>query len=162
MWRNESYWFFITFCLFSMLWSKAPLYAQKLGAYVEQFECKVGSRDLKVELLKIGEVDTEEMLIRISGVDDPLNEQIYRYKKVGKNTKERLKEYEYVTYQIPGNGKHTAFKSENEFDEQVFKVYLIAKPEESFQVYPAGSPVNLEPKVIYEEYLRQREMRKKQ
>lgn len=159
MLRNESYWLFITFCLFSFFWYEIPAYSQELGMYVEQFEAKSDSGTFQIELLRIGRKGNGEMLIRISGVDDPLNEQIYKYRKVWENNEERLKTYKYVTVEIPDIDIHSTFQSENEYGDQVFKVYLLNSAHEAISVSPSSHPRNLNPSALYKEYIDQQNRR---
>lgn len=160
MLRNESCRLFITSFLFSFFCCGIPTYSQDLGMYVEQFEGKSESGTFLIELLRIGKEGSGEMLIRISGVDDPLNEQIYKYRKVWENNEERLKTYKYVTNEIPGTEIHTSFQSENEYGDQVFKLYLLNSPDEAIAVAPSTQPKNLNPDTIYAEYIEQKKKRK--
>lgn len=155
--RNKNYWILFICVSIIFLFSLPKGHAQELGKYIEQFEGKNGATPFKVKLLRIGSKDKEEVLIQFSGVDDPLNGKIYRYKKVWLNKEKRFNKYQYVTDQIPGKKEFASVFSDNEYGEQIFKVFLLDNPTKEITIHPKTYQENLDPNFMYEEYLRQRE-----
>lgn len=132
--------------------------AQELGMYIEQYEGQSGTRTFEVKLLRIGEKSNEEVLMKVSGVDDPLNGQIYKYKKEWQSSAKHLEQYIYVTTQVPGKERIATFHA----DKQSFKVYLLDEPMKAISIYPAQYQSNLDPNFMYEQYLQQQEKRAKE
>lgn len=136
-----------------------PATAQELGPYIEQYEGQKGARTFKIKLLRIGPKSNEEVLIQISGVDDPLNGHIYRYKKEWLSSEKRLNRYMYVTTEIADKEKFATFHSDRQYGNQVFKVFLMDDPMEAIYVYPMNYQEDLDPQVMYSQYLQQKQQR---
>jgi hypothetical protein len=135
------------------------LYGQETGKYIEQYEGTIGARTFTVKVLRIGEKENEEVLIQIIGVDDPLDGQIYKYKKEWQSSEKRNNRYIYVTKQIPGKERFAALHSDNNYGRQVFKVFLMDTPMEAIYIYPKAYQENLDPNFMYSQYLQQQEKR---
>lgn len=133
------------------------LYAQETGKYIEQYEGTVGARTFTVKVLRIGDKENEEVLIQISGVDDPLDGHIYKYKKEWQSNDKRSNKYLYVTNQIPGKERFATLHSDNNYGQQVFKVFLIDAPMDAIYIYPKEYQENLDPNFMYGRYLQQQE-----
>ncbi|WP_375577964.1 hypothetical protein ABWH96_13020 [Marivirga tractuosa] len=143
--------------VFGSLFLSTKIQAQELGKYIEQYEGKKGARTFRIKLLRIGEKENEEMLIQISGVDDPLDGKIYKYKKEWQRSEKRFKDYQYVTTQIPGKDRYALFHSNTQYGNQVLKVYLMDDPSEPISIYPSDYQKNLDPLFMYDQYKRQME-----
>lgn len=146
---------FIATTLLGMLIPLFNIQAQEIGKYVEQYEGRLGARTFEIKLLRIGEKSNEDVLIQVSGVDDPIDRYIYKYKKEWQSSEKRLNKYKYATTQIPGKEKFSLFHSDNYYGSQIFKVYLIDNPMEAIEVYPKEYQENLDPNFMYEQYLQQ-------
>jgi hypothetical protein len=146
---------FIAIALLGMLLPLFNIQAQEIGKYVEQYEGRLGARTFKIKLLRIGEKSNEEVLIQVSGVDDPIDGYIYKYKKEWQRSETRLNKYKYATAQIPGKEKFSLFHSDNYYGSQIFKVYLIDNPMEAIDIHPMEYQENLDPNFMYEQYLQQ-------
>lgn len=133
------------------------LNAQEIGKYIEQYEGTVATRAFTVKVLRIGEKANEEVLIQVSGVDDPLDGQIYKYKKEWQSSDKRSNKYLYVTNQIPGKERFATLHSDNNYGQQVFKVFLIDAPMNAIYIYPKEYQENLDPNFMYGRYLQQQE-----
>ena len=132
--------------------------AQEIGPYIEQYESRYGTSAIKIKLLRIGNKTDEEVLIQVLGVEDPLNNLIYKYKKQWKDRDKRVNEYKYVTKQVPGKESFSVFHSESSLGRQVFKIFLSNEPKNAIEIYPASHPKDLDPREMYEQYLEQQEM----
>lgn len=146
--------FFLIVACFGLV---CPASGQKIGRYIEQYEGRQGARTFKIKILRIGEKANEEVLIQISGVDDPLDGQIYKYKKEWQSSEKRLNRYKYVTEQIPGKERFSTLHSENNYGQQVMKVYLIDSPMEATYIYPKEYQEDLDPNFMYGQYQQQQE-----
>lgn len=135
------------------------LHAQETGKYIEQYEGTVGARTFTVKVLRIGDKDNEEVLIQVVGVDDPLDGQIYKYRKEWQSSEKRNNRYLYVTNQIPGKERFATLHSDNNYGRQVFKVFLMDAPMEAIYIYPKAYQENLDPSFMYSQYLQQLEKR---
>ena len=143
--------------IFSSLLILAPsnISAQEIGNYIEQYEGYVGTSVIKVNLLRIGKKSNNEVLIQVTGVDDPIDSLIFKYKREWKQGEKRLHAYEYVTTQIPGNTSFSVFHSDSYLGKQVFYILLTDDPGEAIEIYPTSHPEDLDPKVMYRQYLEQ-------
>ncbi len=56
-------------------------FAQELGSTIKIFYGTTDGQEVKVKILRLGEFSQEEFLIQVSGVDDPINNHIYKYKR---------------------------------------------------------------------------------
>lgn len=131
--------------------------AQEIGKYIEQYEGTSGTRTFTVKVLRIGEKANEEVLIQISGVDDPLDGHIYKYKKEWQSSDKRSNKYLYVTDQIPNKKRFATLHSDNNYGHQVFKVFLIDAPMDPIYIYPKEYQENLDPNFMHGRYLQQQE-----
>lgn len=131
--------------------------AQETGKYIEQYEGTVGARTFSVKVLRIGDKENEEVLIQITGVDDPLDGRIYKYKKEWQSSDKRSNKYLYVTNQIPGKERFSTLHSDNNYGRQIFKVFLMDAPMEAIYIYPKAYQDNLDPNFMYGQYLQQQE-----
>ena len=146
----------ILFICFSLLiLAPSNISAQEIGNYVEQYEGHTGTKLIKVNLLRIGKKSNNEVLIRVTGVDDPIDSLIFKYKKKWKQLEKRLHSYEYVTTQIPGDTSFSVFHSDSYLGKQVFYILLPNDPDEAIEIYPTSHPEDLDPKVMYRQYLEQ-------
>jgi hypothetical protein len=143
--------------LFSSAFLSKEIQAQELGKYIEQYEGRKGARTFRVKLLRIGEKENEEVLIQISGVDDPISGKIYKYKKEWQRSEKRFKNYQYVTTQIPDKERFATLHSNTQYGQQVLKVYLMDDPSEAISIYPTDYQKNLDPLFMYDQYKRQME-----
>lgn len=146
--------------LIGSYFQSTEIQAQELGQYIEQYEGRKGARTFRIKLLRIGEKENEEMLIQISGVDDPLNGKIYKYKKEWQRSEKRFKNYQYVTNQIPEKDRYALFHSNTQYGSQVLKIYLMDDPSEAISIYPSEYQKNLDPLFMYDQYKRQMEEEK--
>lgn len=129
--------------------------AQEIGDYIEQFEGRIGGHSFKIKLLRIGEKTDEEVLIQVSGVDDPVDGFIYKCKKEWKNREKSLNKYRYATTQIPGKEKFNLFHSDSFYGRQLFAIYLTNAPRKAIEVYPTTQQEDLDPLAMYRQYLDQ-------
>ncbi|RAW02218.1 hypothetical protein [Pseudochryseolinea flava] len=133
-----------------------PLFAQEVGTKIEIFYGNFEGKDVRVKILRVNEVEKEEFLIQVSGVDDPINNIIYKYKKEWQNADKRLNRYLYATRDIPGHAHYALFHSENT-NHQVYKVFLINMPMKPILVEPSGYDENLDPVFMYNQYIDQQQ-----
>ncbi len=146
---------FVFTASFSLLLFCANATAQEIGYYIEQYEGHFNGKIIKVKILRIGEKLNEEVLIQLSGVDDPVDSLIYKYKKLWKNSEKRFNEYAYVTRQIPGLEKFSLFHSESRSGTQVFTIYLTNRPDIPIEIYPTIQQEDLDPENMFDRYLEQ-------
>ena len=136
--------------------------AQEIGKYIEQFEGQFGARTFKIKVLRIGEKSNEEVLIQVSGVDDPIDGHIYKYKKEWQSSEKRFNKYKYATTQVPDKEKFSLLHSDDYYGSQIFKVYLLDTPMEAIEIYPMAYQEDLDPNFMYQQYLtQQKELNKK-
>ncbi|WKK74458.2 hypothetical protein QYS49_22345 [Marivirga salinae] len=159
--KNQMYLMLFFSVLIGSLFHSVEIKAQELGKYIEQYEGRKGARTFRVKLLRIGEKENEEVLIQISGVDDPISGKIYKYKKEWQRSEKRFKNYQYVTTQIPDKERFATLHSNTQYGSQVLKVYLIDNPSEAISIYPTEYQKNLDPLFMYDQYKRQMEEVKK-
>ena len=129
--------------------------AQELGKYIEQYEGQIGAHTFTVKILRFGEKSNEEILLQVSGVDDPLDGKIYKYKKEWQSSEKRFNKYKYVTTQVPGKERFSTFHSDTSYGSQVFKIYLVDSPMDAIEIYPSSYQENLDPNFMYEQYIQQ-------
>jgi len=160
--KNQMYLMIFFSMLFAGLFLSTEIKAQELGKYIEQYEGKKGARTFRIKLLRIGKKENEEMLIQVSGVDDPLDGKIYKYKKEWQRSEKRFKDYHYVTSQIPEKERYALFHSNTQYGSQVLKVYLMDDPSGAISIYPSDYQRNLDPLFMYDQYKRQMEKQEKE
>lgn len=129
--------------------------AQEIGKYIEQFEGQFGTTTFKIKVLRIGEKSNEEVLIQVSGVDDPIDGKIYKYKKEWQSSEKRFKKYQYMTTQVPDKEKFSLLHSDSYYGSQIFKVYLLDMPMEAIEIYPMAYQEDLDPNFMYQQYITQ-------
>ena len=145
----------IVICFSLLIWPFSSLSAQEIGKYIEQYEGHIGTKPIKINLLRIGKKANNEVLIQVKGVDDPIDSLIFKYKREWKEGEKRLDAYEYVTNQIPGHNSFSVFHSDSYLGKQVFYIILTNDPGEAIEIYPTSRPEDLDPKLMYRQYLEQ-------
>jgi hypothetical protein len=135
--------------------------AQELGKNIEQYEGRLGAAVIRVNILRIGDKANEEVLIKVTGADDPINGHIYKYKKEWQNSEKRFNLYKYVTTEIPGRERFSTLHSVNSYGSQEFRIYLLDDDMKAITIYPLEYQENLDPNFMYQQYLEQLEKRKK-
>lgn len=153
----------VTIMALLMLFSLSSIHVQdqnpELGRYIDQYEGRAGARKLEVKVLRVGKKENEEVLIKVTGVDDPLDGQIFKYKKEWQSSDKHQNKYIYVTDQVPGKDRIATFHSDYSYGGQVLKVFLLDALYDPIYIYPKDYQENLDPNFMYAQYLEQQKER---
>lgn len=129
--------------------------AQDIGQQIDIYYGHSENHDIRIKMLRIGEPEKEEVLIQISGIDDPISNHIFKYKKEWQNSDKRLNCYQYVTHDVPGHQRYAVFHSEHNGSGNIYKIFLVNMPMNPIYVEPAMYSENLDPVFMYNQYLYQ-------
>lgn len=134
----------------SLLW---PIFGQaaqpELGKYPQVFV----SDGHTVTMLRLGK-DDSSVLIKVDGIDNAFDGQIYQHSKICENT--TCTTFKYETKEIPGKARWWTLRS-SEYDSMIFYPPGVDK---KHSIGSAQRPDKFDSEKFYQEYLGQKALRK--
>lgn len=125
----------------------------KLGKYPQIYK----SNDYKVTMLRIGDADDKTLLIKVDGVDNDFDGQIYFHETKCHDT--RCSSYVMETKEIPGKAKWWTIQSTSSWSD--FDNLTLFPPgvDKRSNLMKTDRPDDFDANAFYQEYLAQKTMR---
>ena len=134
-----------------------PVYSQaeqpELGKYPQMFS----GDDYKITLLRVGKDETT-VLIKVDGVDNAFDGQIYMHTKLCDNT--ACTSYKYETTEIPGKEKWWTIQSSRPWGDYDSMSFYPPGIDKKYSIGAGNRPDGFDSQKFYQEYLGQKALRK--
>lgn len=138
----------------SLLW---PIFGQaaqpELGKYPQVFV----SDGYTVTMLRLGK-DDSSALIKVDGIDNAFDGQIYQHSKICENTP--CTTFKYETKEIPGKARWWTLRSSRPWGEYDSMSFYPPGVDKKHSIGSAQRPDKFDSEKFYQEYLGQKALRK--
>ncbi len=135
--------------LLTLYLSQAVAEQPALGKYPRLFV----AGGYRVTILRIGQ-DDSSVLIKVDGIDNGLDGQIFLHKKLCDN--KRCTNYKYETTEIPGNVRWWTIQSHRQRDDVDSMILYPPGVDKKYALHPDKRPDSFDAKAFYHTYLGQR------
>lgn len=125
----------------------------ELGKYPQVY----AAAGYTITLLRLGK-DDSTVLIKVVGIDNAFDGQIYKHKKICENT--TCTTFKYETNEIPGKERWWTIQSSRPWGDYDSMNFYPPGIDKKFSIGPAKAPDNFEAEKFYQEYLGQKALRK--
>lgn len=126
----------------------------ELGKYPQVFQ----SGDMIVTMLRVGKEKDNTVLIKVDGIDNQHDGQIYKHKKKCDN--KRCTSYKFETKEIKGKKRWWTFQSSRSWGEYSYVTFFPPGISKKHGIYKTSRPKGFDPEKFYKEYLGQKALRK--
>lgn len=111
-----------------------------------------------VTMLRIGK-DESTVLIKVVGIDNPFDGQIYKHSRICENTP--CTTYKYETKEIPGKARWWTIQASRSWGDSEQLSLFPPGIDKKYGIYRNKQPVDFNAKQFYQEYLGQKTLREK-
>ncbi|TEW51489.1 hypothetical protein [Psychromonas algicola] len=125
----------------------------KLGKYPQIYK----TSDYKVTMLRIGDADDKTFLIKVDGVDNDFDGQIYFHETKCHDT--RCSSYVMETKEIPGKAKWWTIQSTSSWSDFDNLTLFAPGIDQRANLTKSDRPDDFDANAFYQEYLAQKTMR---
>lgn len=145
--------FFLTFLLFVSIVHAAPESRPELGKYPQVYS----SGNYKVTWLRIGKESEKKVLIKVTGVDNEHDGQIFLHEM--KCDVSNCTSFKYETKEIPGKERWWTIQQTPNWDRPILKLFPPGIDKEG-RLYELERPKDFDPNAFYDLYTAQKSKRK--
>ena len=124
----------------------------KLGKYPKMFQADY----YEVTMLRLGE-DDSTVLIKVDGIDNDFDGQIFLHKKLCDNTE--CTNYKYETTEIPGKTRWWTVQSTRSWGDYDNMILYPPGINKKSELYSSSRPDGFDSSAFYQEYLGQKALR---
>ncbi|RJG50704.1 hypothetical protein [Motilimonas pumila] len=128
---------------------KADEGSPELGKYPKVYQ----TQDYQVTILRIGSKEAQTYLVKVDGLDNDFDGQIYKHHTLCDNTS--CKKYKLETKEIPGTQRWWTIQTTQSWGGNTGLVMYPPGIEEKQYLYKAERPKSFEPAAFYQTYLGQ-------
>ena len=125
----------------------------ELGKYPKVFSAGY----YKVTMLRLGKGE-DTVLIKVDGIDNEFDGQIYLHKRICDNT--RCTNYKYETKEIPGKSRWWTIQSQRSWGNYDSMIFYPPGIDKKHDLGVDRRPDSFDPDAFYQEYLGQKALRK--